>query len=70
MTEDNEAWNSNGPLIDNGATHTVGIYQPLSSLLLNDVVTIEGLIVDMKDGGIGLRNHSAPNMERTRKYMD
>lgn len=49
------------PTIDNGTARTVGIYQPLSSLVLNDaVMVVEGLIVDMKDGGIGFRNHSAP----------
>lgn len=50
-----------GPVIDNGTARTVGSYQPLSSLILGeDIVPIEGLIVDMKNGGIGFRNHTAP----------
>jgi hypothetical protein len=53
---------SSGPLIDNGTVRTVGIYQPLSSLVLSDdLLAVEGLIVDMKNGGIGFRNHSAPS---------
>ncbi|KAF1837156.1 hypothetical protein BDW02DRAFT_492158 [Decorospora gaudefroyi] len=56
----------NGPVIDNATARTVGTYQPLSSMLLNDdVIPIEGLIVDMKNGGLGFRNHSAPTW---RKY--
>ncbi|KAF2822558.1 hypothetical protein CC86DRAFT_301012 [Ophiobolus disseminans] len=50
-----------GPLVDNGTARTVGTYQPLSSLVLSDaILPVEGLIVDMKNGGIGFRNHSAP----------
>ncbi|KAH7066203.1 hypothetical protein BKA63DRAFT_523950 [Paraphoma chrysanthemicola] len=50
-----------GPSVDNGTARTVGTYQPLSSLVLSDdLVAVEGLIVDMKNGGIGFRNHSAP----------
>lgn len=50
-----------GPLVDNGTAMTVGTYQPLSSLVLSDaILPVEGLIVDMKSGGIGFRNHSAP----------
>jgi hypothetical protein len=40
-----------GPIIDNGTARTVGTYQPLSSLVLNDdFVAVEGLVVDMKNG--------------------
>jgi hypothetical protein len=40
-----------GPIIDNGTARTVGMYQPLSSLVLNDdIVAVEGLVVDMKNG--------------------
>jgi hypothetical protein len=50
-----------GPSIDNGTALTVGTYQPLSSLVLSDdILAVEGLVVDMKNGGIGFRNHSAP----------
>ena len=72
IIEDDETWNGSGPQVDNGTTCTIGVYQPLSSLLLSDgVVLIEGLIVDMNNGRIGFRNHSAPTWkERTRKYVD
>jgi hypothetical protein len=51
--------------IDNGTTpYTKGEFRPLSSLILSDdIVPIEGLIVDMKNGGIGFRNHSAPTWQ-------
>lgn len=46
---------------DNGSTHPVSSFRQLGSLLMeNDYVLIEGLVVDMKKGGIGFRNHSAP----------
>lgn len=52
---------ANGPSVDNGTARTVGMYQPLSSLVLSDaILPVEGLVVDMKSGGIGFRNHSAP----------
>lgn len=42
---------TSGPIIDNGTARTVGLYQPLSSLVLNDeIVAVEGLVVDMKNG--------------------
>ncbi|KAF1846238.1 uncharacterized protein K460DRAFT_417361 [Cucurbitaria berberidis CBS 394.84] len=57
--------NKKGPLIDNGTARTIGNYQPLSSILLNDaIMPVEGLIVDMKNGGIGFRNHSAPVLKQ------
>ncbi|CAO2649827.1 Nn.00g011190.m01.CDS01 [Neocucurbitaria sp. VM-36] len=56
---------TNGPVIDNGTARTIGNYQPLSSLVLNDaIIPVEGLIVDMKNGGIGFRNHSAPTLKQ------
>jgi hypothetical protein len=46
---------------DNGTAYPVGSFQMISSLLFNDAIPLaEGLIVDMKNGGIGFRNHSAP----------
>lgn len=48
-------------IIDNGTAQSIGSYRPLSSLLLSDAIQpVEGLVVDMKNGGIGFRNHSAP----------
>jgi hypothetical protein len=59
-----------GPAIDNSTARTVGTYQPLSSLVLNDdILTVEGLVVDMKNGGIGFHNHSAPSLSGIRQYM-
>lgn len=53
--------NGKGPIIDNGTARNIGNYQPLSSILLNDaIMAVEGLVVDMKNGGVGFRNHSAP----------
>ncbi|KAH6639209.1 hypothetical protein C7974DRAFT_127518 [Boeremia exigua] len=52
-----------GPTIDNGTNpYTRGTYQPLSTQILSDsYLAVEGLIVDMKNGGIGFRKHSAPS---------
>lgn len=49
--------------IDNGTIpYTKGTYQPLSTQVLGDsYMTVEGLILDMKNGGIGFRKHSAPS---------
>ncbi|KAF2124563.1 hypothetical protein P153DRAFT_350725 [Dothidotthia symphoricarpi CBS 119687] len=50
-----------GPWLDNDKPRTVGRYQPLSSLILiDDIVPVEGLVVDLKNGGVGFRNHSVP----------
>ncbi|KAI3318471.1 hypothetical protein HD806DRAFT_511740 [Xylariaceae sp. AK1471] len=47
--------------VDNGSYYDVGSYRPLASLLLsNSFQAVEGLVVNMKNGGIGFRNHSAP----------
>ena len=43
---------------------TKGQYRQISCLIPeNKVILIEGLIVDMVNGGIGLRNHSAPQWQ-------
>jgi hypothetical protein len=51
--------------IDNGTVpYTKGAYQPLSTRILDDDISVvEGLVVDMKTGGIGFRNHSAPTRQ-------
>lgn len=48
--------------IDNGTVpYTKGAYQSLSTQVMSDsYLAVEGLIVDMKNGGIGFRKHSAP----------
>jgi hypothetical protein len=50
--------------IDNGTAYPVGSFRQISSLILNNaVLLVEGLIVDMVNGGIGFRNHSAPRLQ-------
>jgi hypothetical protein len=46
---------------DNGTAYGVGFYRQLDSFILeNEYRVLEGLIVDAKIGGIGLRNHTVP----------
>lgn len=46
---------------DNGAPVPVSKARQIAHLIMErDVVLVEGLIVDMVNGGIGFRNHSAP----------
>lgn len=53
------------PAVDDGSTFYIGAYRPLSTLLLSDEIGVyEGLIVDMKQGGLGFRNHTAPPWTR------
>src|SRR5436853_4055586 len=48
-------------VVDNGTAYPVGSFPMASSLLLNNAILLaEGLIVDIKNDGIGFRNHSAP----------
>lgn len=47
---------------NDGSRFLIGAYRQIDSLLLHDAMdVVEGLIVDTKSGGIGLRNHSAPS---------
>ena len=47
--------------INNGSLFLHGSFRQLQSLVLSDALEpVEGLIVDMKNGGIGLRNHTLP----------
>ena len=50
-----------GTPIDNcTGPYTKGTYQPISTQILSEsYLVVEGLIVDMENGGIGFRNHSA-----------
>ncbi|OQV07867.1 hypothetical protein CLAIMM_12227 [Cladophialophora immunda] len=46
---------------DNGSSYPVSAFRQISTMVLDDdYIAIEGLVVDMKNGGIGFRNHSAP----------
>jgi hypothetical protein len=49
---------------NNGSTYIVGTYRSLASLIVNEAwEVVEGLIVDLKSGGVGFRNHSIPFTE-------
>jgi hypothetical protein len=46
---------------NNGSVFLVGAFRQMDSIILNDnVQPVEGLIVDTKNGGVGLRNHTLP----------
>jgi hypothetical protein len=49
-------------LVDRGNPYPVGKFRSLESLILrNDVILVEGLVVDARNGGgVGFRNHSVP----------
>ncbi|RDW63674.1 hypothetical protein BP6252_11219 [Coleophoma cylindrospora] len=48
-------------ILNNGTAYLIGTFKNLVSLILNDgLQPVEGLIVDTKKGGIGLRNHTVP----------
>ncbi|KAK5676998.1 hypothetical protein LTR17_027720 [Elasticomyces elasticus] len=57
---------------DSGTIRAVGGFQPMTSLLLDDAyVLVQGLIVDVRDGGIGIRNHTMPsNMRLGAEWME
>jgi hypothetical protein len=46
---------------NNGSRYLVGAFRLMQPMILDDSLkTVEGLIVDMVTGGIGLRNHTIP----------
>ncbi|KAL1976249.1 hypothetical protein VTN31DRAFT_2531 [Thermomyces dupontii] len=46
---------------DNGQPYPIDSFRMIeSNILADDYLAVEGLVVDMKNGGIGFRNHSAP----------
>jgi hypothetical protein len=48
-------------LFNNGSRYLVGAFRPMQSLALdNSLQPVEGLVVDMVNGGIGFRNHTVP----------
>jgi hypothetical protein len=48
--------------VEHGKRYLVNIYRQLNTLVLNDdFEAVEGLIVDMKNGGVGFRNHTIPD---------
>ncbi|KAH8700398.1 hypothetical protein BGW36DRAFT_292361 [Talaromyces proteolyticus] len=48
---------------DNGSSYPVSSFQQIRTMVTeNRLLVIEGLVVDMINGGIGFRNHSAPPM--------
>jgi hypothetical protein len=49
------------PKKNNGSAYAVSAYRQIETLVLRDgYEVIEGLVVDLKNGGIGFRNHSFP----------
>lgn len=49
------------PDFNNGDRYVVGLYKAMNSLLVDDTTqAVDGLIVNTRDGGIALRNHTAP----------
>lgn len=48
-------------IIDGGQPFPIGTYRHMDSLVVrNEVVLIEGAVADMMNGGLGYRNHTAP----------
>lgn len=46
----------------NGSRYVVGSYRQIEMLIQDEeVMVVEGLVVDAKDGGIGFRNHTLPD---------
>ncbi|GAB1313308.1 hypothetical protein MFIFM68171_03518 [Madurella fahalii] len=49
------------PRISNGSGYQMGLFRFVESLILDTGFrVIEGLVVDLNDGGVGFRNHSLP----------
>jgi hypothetical protein len=47
--------------VDNNSARPVSLFRPISSLIAEgDIQLAEGLVIDLQEGGIGFRNHSAP----------
>ncbi|GKT57918.1 LOW QUALITY PROTEIN: hypothetical protein ColTof3_05257 [Colletotrichum tofieldiae] len=59
-------------IVDNGTEVAVGAYRQLESHIMDpSIKVIEGLIVDAKNGGIGLRNHTVPtNVEQGASWFE
>jgi len=51
-------WDEN---YNNGSEYPVGTYRPIQSMIMDDSIKIiEGLIANLKTGGVGFRNHTLP----------
>ncbi|OBR09521.1 hypothetical protein CH63R_08286 [Colletotrichum higginsianum IMI 349063] len=59
-------------IVDNGTEVAVGAYRQLESHIMDpSVKVVEGLVVDAENGGIGLRNHTAPtNVEQGATWFE
>ncbi|KAE9379546.1 hypothetical protein N431DRAFT_460800 [Stipitochalara longipes BDJ] len=52
---------ASNPEYNNGSTYETGAFRYMETLILNNAYTmVDGLIVDMVNGGIGFRNHTFP----------
>jgi len=48
-------------MYDNGSAYLISEFRNMQSLVMNDEVQlVEGLVVDMVNGGVGFRNHTFP----------
>jgi hypothetical protein len=48
-------------LYNNGSAFLVTDYRPMGTLITKDeIVLVEGLLIDLKDDGVGFRNHTLP----------
>jgi len=49
------------PIANNGSDYQVGLFRFIESLILNGgFQAVEGLVVDLDNGGVGFRNHTFP----------
>ena len=61
MNSTRDSDESRHSIIDQGRTFTQSDFHTYESLILNNQINVvEGLVVDIKVGGIGFRNHIVP----------
>jgi hypothetical protein len=49
-------------LLNNGSSYLIGSFRNVQTMVLNNATQpIEGLVIDTVNGGVGLRNHTAPS---------
>lgn len=54
-------YTASAPMYDNGSAYLVSEFRNMQSLVMNgEVQLVEGLVVDMVNGGVGFRNHTFP----------
>jgi hypothetical protein len=54
-------YTTSDPKLDNGSTYLISGFRNVQSLVMNNKVqVVEGLVVDMVNGSVGMRNHTFP----------